>query len=106
MDNTSGIFPTGYQVLVKIDAVEEKTAAGIILPPQIVEREQLAAAKGVLSAASPLAFGYERWPDGAQQPVVGTRVLIRKFGGVDIKGDDGADYRVCEDKDILATLAG
>lgn len=104
--NTSGINPTGHNVVIKVEKPAEKTAGGIILPDAKIERETLASQKGVMVAAGPTAGDYADWPEGESFIPVGSRVLIRKFAGVEIKGDDGHDYRVCEDKEILAALEG
>lgn len=104
--NTSGINPTGHNVVVKIEKAEERTAGGIIMPDQLLARENLASQKGMMVAAGPTAGDYAAWPEGTAFIPVGSRVLIAKFAGVEIKGNDGMDYRVCEDKDILAAMEG
>lgn len=104
--NTSGINPTGHMVVIKVEKVEEKTAGGIILPGQHLDRENLASTKGVMVAAGPTAGDFADWPEGEAFLPVGSRVLIRKFAGCEVKGNDGMDYRVCEDKDVLAALEG
>lgn len=106
MNNTSGINPTAQMVLIKCETAEEKTAGGIIVPDSIRERENTASQKGVIVAAGPCAGDHMDWPQTHEFPPVGSRVLIKKFAGVEVKGNDGADYRVCEDKDILAVLEG
>lgn len=104
-DNTSNINPTGYMVLVKVDAVETKTAGGIFLPQQHIDREQTSCQVGVLVAKGPCAGTHLDWPEGYEFPSVGARVVTRKFANqYDLKGDDGSEYRLCEDKDILAIL--
>lgn len=104
--NTSGINPTGHNVVIKIEKAPEKSAGGIILPDKVIERENLASVKGVMVAAGPTAGDYADWPDGQAFIPVGSRVLLRKFAGCEVKGDDGHDYRVCEDKEVLAALEG
>lgn len=104
--NTSGINPTGHQVLVKMEKVAEKTASGIHLPQSVIDRENIASVKGIMVAAGPTAGDYAEWPAGQEFLPVGARVLLRKFAGVEVKGNDGADYRVCEDKEVLAALEG
>ena len=106
MTNTSGILPSGHLVLIKCEKAEEKTAGGIILPESTLSRENTASQKGRIVANGPTAGDYTDWPEGHAFPPEGSRVLIRKFAGVEVKGDDGAEYRVCEDKDILAILEG
>jgi chaperonin GroES len=106
MNNTSGINPTGHMLVIKVEKAEEKTAGGIIIPDKVRDRDDLASTKGTLVAAGPCAGDYADWPEGSSFVPVGSRVMIRKFAGVEAKGNDGMDYRVCEDKDILAALEG
>lgn len=106
MTNTSGINPTGHMILIKPEQVEERTAGGIILPGAHLDRENTASQKGVIIARGPTAGDFIDWPEGHEYPAEGARVLVKKFAGVEVKGDDGADYRVCEDKDVLAVLGG
>lgn len=104
--NPSGINPTEYKVLVKPKAVEEKTAGGIFIPDESREREQYASTEGELVAISPLAFTYEdRWPEGFEKPKVGDRVIFAKYAGTKLKGKDGGEYRIVNDRDIAAVLA-
>lgn len=102
MRNDSGIEPTAFNVLMKPDKVEERTKGGIILTPAHVETDKHAAIVGVLVAVSPLAFCYETWPEGARKPKPGDRVIIAKYAGSLIKGDNDEEYRLITDKDILA----
>lgn len=107
MTNTSGVYPTEYKVLVQPVKVEEKTKGGIILPDEHKDREQFAQMEGVLVAISPLAFTYadaKDWGE-AEKPKPGDRVMFAKFAGAAIKGRDGADYRIINDKDVSAVLA-
>ena len=102
--NPSGIAPTEFKVLVEPKKVEEKTKGGIIIPDEKLERDQYAAMEGVIIAASPLAFTYENWPDGARKPQVGDRVIFAKYSGAKVTGKDGVEYRLIADKDIGAVL--
>lgn len=102
--NASGINPTEYKVLVRPDAVKEKTAGGIIVPEETREREQYAAMEGELIAISPLAFTYHDWPEGIDKPGVGDRVIFAKYAGTKLKGKDGTDYRLINDRDVAAVL--
>lgn len=107
MENKSGIYPTEYKVLVSPIKVDEKTKGGIILPDEHKDREQFAQMEGVLVAVSPLAFTYAdvaEW-QGQPKPKPGDRVLFAKFAGASVKGRDGENYRLCNDKDLTATLA-
>ncbi len=103
--NPSGINPTEYKVLVRPETVKEKTAGGIIIPEETRERDQYAAQEGELVAISPLAFTYHDWPDGIDKPGLGSRVIFAKFAGAKIKGKDGVDYRLINDRDVMAVLS-
>lgn len=102
--NPSGIHPTEYRVLIRPVTVEEKSAGGIILPEEKRERDQYAVQEGELVAVSPLAFSYADWPAGAQPPQIGDRVIFAKYAGSNRKGRDGVEYRVVNDRDIVAVL--
>lgn len=106
MKNESGVFPTEYKVLISPIRVDEKTKGGIILPDEHKDREQFAQMQGTLVAISPLAFTYADkgdWGEAAK-PKPGDKVLFAKFAGAAVKGKDGNDYRLVNDKDIAAVL--
>jgi hypothetical protein len=60
-DCKPGLRPMGYNVLVAVDVVEEKTAGGIILPGKHTERESSASEKGRVVAVSQMAFTGGDW---------------------------------------------
>lgn len=101
--NPSGVRPLDNRVLVKPDNVETVTKGGIILID--TEKEQMAQVRGTLIAA-----GVNAWAEAAatspefEMPQPGTRVLIAKYGGIQIDGDDGEKYRIMNDLDITAIL--
>lgn len=104
--NASGIQPTEYKVLILPKMVEEKTKGGIFMPDQTKERDQFAQIEGELVAVSPLAFTYDdKWPEGYALPKVGDRVLYAKYAGTTVRGKDGQEYRLVNDRDIGAVLA-
>jgi len=106
-ENPSGINPTEYKVLIQPIVVDEKTKGGIILPDEFKGREQFAQMQGILIAVSPLAFTYaddEAW-GGSPKPKPGDRVFFAKFAGAPVKGIDGKDYRIVNDRDVAAVLA-
>ena len=107
MTNPSGIKPTEYKVLVQPIKVDEKTKGGIILPDETKERDQFAQMQGTLVAVSPLAFTYadaKDWGE-ANKPKPGDKVMFARYAGAAVKGMDGADYRIINDKDVSAVLA-
>lgn len=103
--NPSGINPVEYKCLVSPTEVSGKIG-NIFIPDEHKDREQFAQMEGVLVAVSPLAFTYADkadWGD-AEMPKPGDRVLFAKFAGVKVKGKDGKDYRIINDKDLSAVL--
>jgi co-chaperonin GroES (HSP10) len=106
--NTSGLQPVEYKILILPEQAEETDevlkrarAAGITLVDRTTEREKMAQVKGRLVAAGGNAF--EDW--SGQVPKVGDVVWYAKYAGFHVKGDDGADYRLCNDKDVAAVMA-
>lgn len=103
MQNESGLSPVEYNVVVRMDPVEEKTSGGIILPGSKTDRDKLAADEGTLVAVSPHAFSYAEWPEGQKPPKVGDRILMAQFDGrVWEKG--GQTYRLIKDKSVIAVV--
>ena len=101
------ILPMEFQVVVRPDAAEEKTAGGIILTKATVEADELAADEGTLIAVSPLAFTYADWPENARKPQVGDRVVFSRYAGFLRRpkvGKDGEALRIMPDKAILAVI--
>jgi co-chaperonin GroES (HSP10) len=60
--------------------------------------------EGTLVAVSPLAFNYDDWPEGAQKPRVGDRVLFSKYNATEILGADGRKYWIMKDRSIAAVM--
>ena len=102
--NPSGISPTEYNVLVKPEKIDDKTKGGVLLADTTLDRKQAFMTKGVLVAVSPLAFTYERFPEGHPPPKVGDTVIFTKAAGVSVEGVDGAEYKLLKDKDIGAVI--
>lgn len=106
MQNPSGISPCEFNVLVKQDAVSEKTGMGLYKPAEVVDREKHAQTRGVIVAISPLAFNEDVWPGGMDKPTPGTKVAFARHSGTFIDGTDGEEYRIVKDKDIVAVIDG
>ena len=105
MTNNTGIMPTEFKVLIKPKDVEEKTAGGIIIPDTTKDSEKYATVEGTIVDISHLAFTYaseEEWGD--RKPKPGQRVIHAKYAGVRVKGKDGQEYLLANDKDIVATI--
>jgi co-chaperonin GroES (HSP10) len=98
------IEPTEYAVLIAMAQKEERTAGGIILTQDAQDQDTWRASIGRLVAVSPLAFTYDKWPDGAPKPQVGDLVFVGSFPGAEVEGRDGRKYRLCDDKSIKAVI--
>jgi len=81
--------PLGKRVIIKKIAAEEKTASGIMLPTQAVEKPQI---------AEVLSVGEE-----VETVKAGDKVLFKKYVGTEVKYQ-GEELTVCDYEDILAIL--
>ena len=101
MNNTSGITPIEYRVLVLPDAVAEKTKGGVILPDLHKDRLQWAEERATVVAVSDKAFCKE---PGMLAPAPGDKVLIARHAGGEVEGADGVKYRLVNDDDVKAIV--
>lgn len=99
--NKSGIEPMEFKVLIAPKKVEEKTQGGIYLPDQARDKERFAMQEGVLVAVGALAFTEPNW---LEKPKVGDTVMFDRYAGGLIKGRDGEEYRLINDKEISARI--
>lgn len=101
-----GLDPVEYKVIIRpveeTGTIELKGGFKLIKPDETKERDQHAAVEGDIVAISPFAFSYEEWPAGARKPQVGDRAIFARFSGNTIKGSDGIEYRIMNDKDVIA----
>ncbi len=119
MKNKSGIEPCGSKILIKPDSLEEMTAGGIILPPDVKTRHEMSACYGYVIAVGPDAFTHrvERvWSQGDlkeyrvsgyKEPFaeVGDRIAFAPHSGAVNTGEDGAEYWLIHDEDITAKVS-
>jgi len=92
------MYPLEYKVLVRPDKAETESGGGIVFTTEVVDKEQNAQVKGVLIACGPIAF--EGWDT---QPIPGANVLFAKYAGIYVISEaDGENYRLMNDKDIVA----
>lgn len=105
--NPSGIIPTGFNVLIKPEKVEEKIGS-IFIPEKERDRMQFATTRGTIVAVSPVAFTYverEQWDNaGSGPPKPGDAVVYKRYSGVEAKGNDGETYFLVEDREVYATI--
>ena len=97
--NESGYEPIGDRVLVLPDTAAEKTAGGVELTADFVDRMTQAAETGVIIAYGADAF---RWnfdrtrPWEAYKPLPGDRCYIQRYSGQVLLGEDGRLYRLMD----------
>lgn len=109
-----GIIPFEFKVLILPNKVSKMTKGGIERPETVVDQMQTAVSKGRLVAVSPFAFTYfdnrfstydevvKAWPG---TPKIGDMVLYGRYCGGQIMGDDGVNYRIMNDKDVMALIS-
>ncbi len=120
MKNKSGIEPCGSKVLVKPDSLEEMTKGGIILPPDVKSRHEMAACYGYVIAVGPdcwkhtvsvKRFNYtdkvENTTVGYSEPFAkpGDRIAFAPHAGAVNTGEDGEEYWIIHDEDITARVS-
>jgi co-chaperonin GroES (HSP10) len=105
--NKSGLTPIEYKCIVKPISVEETddtlkavVDAGLVLPDEMKEREQMSQVRCLLVEVGGNAFDEMKEP----LPKKGDTVLIAKHVGLVNNGWDGAEYRIINDKDIVAIV--
>jgi len=104
LTNTSGIKPLEYRILVLPKEVETKTAGGIILPDDKMEKDGFQRREGILVDMSPMAFTFPDWPADQPKPKVGDRVMFARYQADEVKGKDGATYWIMADRAVMALI--
>jgi len=97
--NNSGYVPVEYKVLILPKEFSEKTEGGIYIAPSSAEKEKFANTEGVIISVGSLAFTEPDWP---VKPKSGDKVLFDKYAGSLVKGKDGEEYRLINDREIVA----
>lgn len=105
-EHNPGWKPCGFRVIVKPNKVEEVTSGGIVLAQSLVDKEDMAQIDAVV-----VAIGPECWydsPSKGNRPwcEVGDTVMIARYAGLLREGVDGEEYRVINDRDIVAVKYG
>lgn len=98
--NTSGLVPCEYKILIEPDETEQTSAGGIVLATSTTEKEKMAQVRGKLVAVGGNAFS--DWMEPL--PKVGDSIWYAKYAGYVIKGKDGKEYRLANDKDCAAIV--
>lgn len=91
------IKPIGDKIFIQPLKAEEKTKSGIILPDSAKEKPK---------QAKVLAVGEGKFVDGKIKPLsvkVGDTVLIKEWGGDEVKIDNET-YKIVDEDDILGIV--
>lgn len=99
-ENLSGIHPKGWAVLVKPLEIEEETQGGIVIAKVTQDKEQLAQSQGVVVEVGGFAWSDEPEP----RAKIGEMVVFGRYRGEVLKGNDGATYRIINDKEVVAVI--
>ena len=96
--------PTGWRMLVLPYAGRPQTDGGIIVPQQTRDREALATVVAYVVKKGPLCYndksryGETPWCEEKQW------VLIGRYSGSRFKLEDGAEVRIINDDEVIATI--
>lgn len=106
--NESGIHPQEFKILILPVATEQVTKGGIIKPDITKDSEKFRQVRGTIVELSPFAFTYakrDEWAEfEAKKPKPGDLALYARNAGEFVKGKDGKDYLLINDKDLIATI--
>lgn len=101
IENTSGLQPKGWAVLLKPYEPEMVTKSGIIIADTSKQRIEVADQRAVVIAVGPEAWSDEKGPRARP----GDKVMITKYGGMFVTGPgDGKQYRIVNDKDVFCQI--
>lgn len=93
--NPSGLAPRGPNVLVMMDQMSSRTAGGVFIPDESIDRQNEASETGCIFAVGPQAD-----EAGGGPLEIGKRVYIDKYAGIKALGRDGLVYRIMDEKQI------
>lgn len=90
------IEPVGYYVLVEVEQIENKTAGGIYLPDETVDREKRGNMRGTILAVGPAA--------GAVTPDhVGKMAYFGRYAGMLVE-EGGKQLRLIDAQEIRGVV--
>ena len=101
--DTSLPQPCGYQILIEVPNVNEKTAGGVYMPDSITDREKTASIVGKVISLGPDAYNdQKKFPSGPWCQA-GDFVLFRSYSGTRFR-IDGVEYRLINDDSVNGTI--
>jgi len=97
--DVSKMTPLQDRVLIRVDEVSDTSSGGLLLTDSAKEEPTI----GEVVAVGP---GVTNGDEVKKvESVVGSKVMYQKFSGSEYKGEDGKQYIVVRDGDIIATVA-
>jgi co-chaperonin GroES (HSP10) len=101
-DCRPGLRATGFAMIVAVAPVAEQSKGGIFIPDSAREKEKLTGVQGRVVSKSPACFDHGQFGDAV--PELGDIVQFAKLAGVMTTGADGREYRIIQDKDVMAIV--
>ncbi len=92
MPKKINITPLGKRILARPDAIEEKTAGGLVLPPNSND-EQRPATGTVIALGQAKSFNVS----------IGDRIYFKKYSPEEIE-IEGVKYLILDTDDVLAVI--
>lgn len=97
-DRKPGVKPTKYRALILPDIVKDTTEGGIALADQSKDKAENGQTEGEFISCGGKAFN--DWaPDEIPKP--GQRVVFERYAGQMLVGEDGFEYRMMNDDQIV-----
>jgi co-chaperonin GroES (HSP10) len=95
--------PTGWKILVLPYRGKTKTKGGIVLTKDTIDRESLATVVAYVVKTGSLCYS-DKKKYGEPWCKKGDWVLIGRYAGARFKLDDGAEVRIINDDEVIATI--
>jgi len=92
MPKKINIMPLGKRILVRPDVIEEKTAGGLVLPPNASDEQRPA-------TGTVVALGQSK----SSNVSIGDRVYFKKYSPEEIE-TEGVKYLILDTDDVLAVI--
>jgi co-chaperonin GroES (HSP10) len=92
----------GFNAVVAIEAIDERSKGGIILPDSERDKKDVTAMRGRLVSLGEAAFDYAKFDEPPLK--VGDAVMIASLAGKRITGVDDKHYRIMTDRDLIGRI--
>lgn len=104
-DATKNIKVSGYRLLIILPKMKERSAGGIIIDDQLLDKEKLAACIGYVAQAGPDAYADpKKFPKGPFCKE-GDWVIFKSYSGTRLKSTlNGLELRLINDDSVEAVI--